>query len=113
MKYKMIALDLDGTLTDSKKEVSAHTRNVLIDIQKKGVVVVLATGRPINGALSISRELELDVYGGYILSFNGGIIQNCKTKEIIFQQKIPGGLHSKTRGGESAVSGANCHLSGG
>ena len=36
MKYKMIALDLDGTLTNSKKEVSAHTRDVLIDIQKKG-----------------------------------------------------------------------------
>ena len=89
MKYKMIALDLDGTLTNSKKEVSAHTRNVLIDVQKKGAVVVLATGRPINGAVALSRDLELDVYGGYILSFNGGIIQNCKTKEIIFQQKIP------------------------
>ena len=61
MKYKMIALDLDGTLTNSKKEVSAHTRNVLIDVQKKGAVVVLATGRPINGAVAISRELELDV----------------------------------------------------
>ena len=89
MKYKMIALDLDGTLTNSKKEVSSHTRDVLIDIQKKGAVVVLATGRPINGAVAISQELELDVYGGYILSFNGGIIQNCRTKEIIFQQKIP------------------------
>lgn len=37
MKYKMIALDLDGTLTNSKKEVSAHTRDVLIDIQKRGL----------------------------------------------------------------------------
>lgn len=89
MKYKMIALDLDGTLTNSKKEVSAHTRKTLIDVQKDGAIVVLATGRPINGAVAISQELELDTYGGYILSFNGGIIQNCKTKEIIFQQKIP------------------------
>ncbi len=89
MKYKMIALDLDGTLTNSKKEVSAHTRDVLIDIQKKGAVVALATGRPINGAVAISQELELDIYGGFILSFNGGVIQNCKTKEIVFQQKIP------------------------
>ncbi len=89
MNYKMIALDLDGTLTNSQKEVTDHTKKVLIDIQKEGKIVVLATGRPIQGALGIAKELELDVYGGYILSFNGGIIQNCKTGEIVFQQKIP------------------------
>jgi hypothetical protein len=85
----MIALDLDGTLTNSKKEISPHTREVLIDIQRQGVIVVLATGRPMNGALALSRELELDVYGGYILSFNGGVIQDCKSGEIIFQEQIP------------------------
>lgn len=89
MDYKMIALDLDGTLTNSKKEVTAYTKEVLIDIQKQGKIVVLATGRPIQGAIHIAKELELDNYGGYILSFNGGIIQNCKTGEIVFQEKIP------------------------
>ena len=92
MNYKMIALDLDGTLTNSKKEVTEHTKKVLIDIQKEGKIVVLATGRPIQGALGIAKQLDLDVYGGYILSFNGGIIQNCKTGEIVFQQKIPAEL---------------------
>ena len=89
MEYKMIALDLDGTLTNSKKEITPHTKEVLMDIQKQGKTVVLATGRPIQGALHIAKELELDVYGGYILSFNGGIIQNCKTGEVVFRQQIP------------------------
>ena len=74
MNYKMIALDLDGTLTNSEKKVSPRTKETLIDIQKQGKIVVLATGRPIQGAVDIAKELELDVYGGYILSFNGGII---------------------------------------
>ncbi|MDD3221692.1 MAG: HAD family phosphatase [Clostridia bacterium] len=89
MNYKMIALDLDGTLTNSKKEITAHTRDVLIDIQKKGFTVVLATGRPINGATALGKELELDVYGGYILAFNGGMIQDCRTGNVIYQKKIP------------------------
>ena len=89
MNYKMIALDLDGTLTNSEKKVSPRTKETLIDIQKQGKIGVLATGRPIQGAVDIAKELELVVYGGYILSFNGGIIQNCKTGEILFQKQIP------------------------
>lgn len=89
MSYKMIALDLDGTLTNSKKEISEHTKQTLIDIQKEGKIVVLATGRPIQGAVNIAKQLELDVYGGYILSFNGGVIKNCKTDEIVFQAELP------------------------
>lgn len=89
MDYKMIALDLDGTLTNSEKKISARTRDVLIDIQKQGAKVVLATGRPINGAVELSRELEMDVYGGYILAFNGGLIQDCRTGEVIFRKEIP------------------------
>lgn len=89
MDYKMIAVDLDGTLTNSKKEISAHTREILINIQKQGVTVVLATGRPINGAVDLSRELEMDIYGGYILAFNGGLIQSCRSGEVIFRKEIP------------------------
>ncbi len=89
MDYKMIAVDLDGTLTNSQKEISAHTREILINIQKQGVTVVLATGRPINGAVDLSRELEMDIYGGYILAFNGGLIQSCRSGEVIFRKEIP------------------------
>lgn len=89
MKYKMIALDLDGTLTNSNKEISEYTRETLLQLQKRGGIVVIATGRPIQGALPIARLLELDVYGGYIVSFNGGFIMDCKTNTIVFRAEIP------------------------
>lgn len=72
--YKILVLDLDGTLTNSKKEITAHTREVLLRAQRKGVKVVLASGRPTYGILPLAEELELTSYGGYILSFNGGQI---------------------------------------
>ena len=37
MKYKLLVLDLDGTLTNKKKEVTEHTRRTLIEAQKRGV----------------------------------------------------------------------------
>ena len=45
MKYKLLVLDLDGTLTNQKKEVTEHTRRTLIEAQKRGVKIVLASGR--------------------------------------------------------------------
>ena len=45
MQYQVIVLDLDGTLTNSKKEITEPTRQALIDIQKNGKTVVLASGQ--------------------------------------------------------------------
>ena len=49
MKYKLVVLDLDGTLTNSKKEITARNRETLIRIQEQGVRLVLASGRPTYG----------------------------------------------------------------
>ena len=46
MKYKLLALDLDGTLTNTKKEITPYTRRTIIKAQQKGVKIILATGRP-------------------------------------------------------------------
>ena len=48
MAYEVIALDLDGTLTNSQKVITGPTRRGLIDLQRSGKTVVLASGRPIN-----------------------------------------------------------------
>ncbi len=82
MDYQILALDLDGTLTNSKKEISAPTLEALIDIQKLGKKVVLASGRPPKGILPLAKLLHLEEYGSYILSFNGGRIIDrlCITK---------------------------------
>lgn len=89
MSYQMIVLDLDGTLTNSKKVITPKTKAALMDIQRAGKTVVLASGRPTPGILHLADELELQKFGGYILSFNGAKIIHCKTKEIIYNKTLP------------------------
>lgn len=74
MKYKLLVLDLDGTLTNSQKEITPFTKEVLIKAQQQGLHIALASGRPTYGIVPLAEELELKCYGGFILSFNGGKI---------------------------------------
>lgn len=86
---KLIALDLDGTLTTSKKEITLHTKQVLHQCIDRGVNIVLASGRPTAGVWHVARELELDKRGGYILSYNGGCIFDCRTGKVLAQEVVP------------------------
>ena len=71
-EIKVLALDLDGTLTNSQKEVTPRTRAALDAAIAKGVTIVLASGRPTAGITPLAKDLELDKKGGCILSYNGG-----------------------------------------
>lgn len=88
MKYKMIVLDLDGTLTNNKKEITPRTKEALMKAQAKGVKIVLASGRPTYGIMPLAEELELKKNGGFILAFNGGKIIDCLDCRTIFEQKL-------------------------
>lgn len=89
MNYQMLVLDIDGTLTTSEKKISPATLEALLEIQKKGCKVVLASGRPTAGIRSFARELCLEEFGNYILSFNGARIINCKTNQVIYEKTLP------------------------
>lgn len=90
MDYKIIALDIDGTLVNSKKEITSHTKNTLIKLQKKGKKVVLASGRPTQGVLPYARELKLKKYGGYVLSYNGGCVTEIgERNKVIYSKNFP------------------------
>ncbi len=86
---KALVLDIDGTLTNSKKEITAATKQAIQDLMKQGQKVILASGRPTPGMRRYERELELERYGGYLLSFNGAKIVDCYTGEIIYQKLLP------------------------
>ncbi len=88
MAYEMLVLDLDGTLTNSKKEITPETKAAIRKVQELGKHVVLASGRPTPGVLPLAKELDFAKYGGYILSFNGGRIINCSTGQIIYNKLI-------------------------
>ena len=57
MEYKLIALDLDGTLKTTDNRISEKTRDALIECQKKGMRVILASGRPTPGLRHEAAEL--------------------------------------------------------
>ena len=89
MKYKAIALDLDGTLLNSKKEISKNNKETIMKAAKAGVKIILASGRPVPGVKKIAEQLHLREYGGYILSYNGGMIIDCKTDEVLRRESVP------------------------
>ena len=59
MKYKLLVLDLDGTLTNKQKKITPHTKETLLKIQEQGVKIVLASGRPTYGIAPLAEQLEL------------------------------------------------------
>lgn len=89
MEYKLLALDLDGTLTNSKKQITLHTLETLIRAQQeKGLKIILASGRPTYGVAPLANALQLDKFGGFILAYNGGEIINWRTHEIMYKNLL-------------------------
>ena len=59
MQYKLLVLDLDGTLTNRKKEITPRTRDTLLRAQEQGLKIVLASGRPTYGIVPLAEELQM------------------------------------------------------
>lgn len=88
LPYSIIALDLDGTLTNSEKNITPRTLDALMKAQREGVRLVLASGRPTFGIAALANQLQLADYGGYVLSYNGGRIIDWCEKTVIFSQVV-------------------------
>ena len=87
-EIKVLALDLDGTLTNDQKIVTPRTRAALDAAIEKGVTLVLASGRPTAGITPLAKDLGLDKKGGCILSYNGGKIVDCRTGETLVEKTL-------------------------
>ncbi len=92
---KVLALDIDGTLTDSKKNITDNTLAALKSACDRGCKIVLASGRPTPGLNRYKNELELEKRGGYLLSFNGARLTDCVTGDEIASQTLPYGAVRK------------------
>ena len=60
MSIKLVAIDIDGTLLNSKKEITPEVFSAIQDAKAAGVKIVIATGRPIAGVQRLLEELELN-----------------------------------------------------
>lgn len=77
MDVQIIALDIDGTLTDDSKNITDLTLEALIEAEMKGIRLVLASARPAPGLYSIRDQLKMEQFGGILMSYNGGKITDC------------------------------------
>lgn len=88
VSYKLLALDLDGTLTNSKKKISLLNKEYIAKAQDLGVQIILASGRPVLGIRPVAEELGLYQRGGYILAYNGGQVIDCSSGEDLLKETV-------------------------
>lgn len=80
---KLIAIDLDGTLLSSEGTISKENIESLHLAHKKGVKIVLCTGRPYFSMKDFVSEIGLNTDEDFIITFNGGQVQRASNGEVI------------------------------
>ncbi|GGC81935.1 sugar-phosphatase [Enterococcus wangshanyuanii] len=88
MSVKLVAIDIDGTLLDSNRKITPKVKETLQKANKKGIYIVLCTGRPLPGVKD--QLTELDLYGDndYVITYNGSLVQATKTNKIISEYSL-------------------------
>lgn len=76
----MIATDLDGTLLDSHKQVSAETRKVLRELKNRGILFGIASGRPVESGQILVHDWGLENDISFLIGMNGGALYDMRTK---------------------------------
>lgn len=88
MKYKLIAMDLDGTLNNDQKVITEKTKAALMAAQKAGIRLALASARPSPGLFKERDILRLQDHKGILMSYNGGRIVDAETGKVLFETSM-------------------------
>jgi len=83
--YKLLVLDIDGTLLDKNGVISAEDRNALAKVCDLGLLVSLSTGRVVKACSRIISQLSLD---GYHIFFDGALVSNPNHGKELYVQPI-------------------------
>lgn len=89
MKQMILFTDLDDTLLDSKKEITAGNRKALNALLEQGHIVVISTGRALASARAQAARLGLVGRNCYIVCYNGGRIYDTANQSLIYQRSVP------------------------
>ena len=89
MSIKAILLDIDGTLTNHKKEITPLTKKALMDAQDLGIRLVIASGRPAKGIYQYGDQLEMAKHHGLFVCYNGAKVIDCETQETYVDVTFP------------------------
>lgn len=85
MPIKLIALDLDGTLNNDHKQITPKTLAALMEVQQRGVRLALASARPSPGLFKERDLLQMQRFGGILMSYNGGRITDAASGRVLFE----------------------------
>lgn len=81
--YKLIAIDLDGTMLNKYGIVTENTKKIIKDTINKGTDIIIASGRPIDSIKTIAKEIGSE---NYFISGNGALIYDIKKERIIYEK---------------------------
>ncbi len=84
--YRLIALDLDGTLLNSEKQLTAENARALADAAARGIWIVPTTGRFFDGMPQVIRDLP---YLRYAITVNGAQVVDIATGQSIYRAELP------------------------
>jgi len=87
-KYKMIVLDMDDTLLNDDHIISEENKEMIFKAQEMGIYVVLASGRPTSAMTAYAKELKMDHYNSYMISFNGSTVTDLKEDKVLFEHAL-------------------------
>ena len=85
MHYKLLVLDVDGTLLNEQNVISNEDKKALDEARSRGVKVALCTGRVNQASQTVLRRLELD---GYHIFSDGAVVASADNKKIIYARTI-------------------------
>jgi len=85
MRYKLIALDVDGTLLNDDHELTPRVKQAVTAAAAAGAEIVLCTGRGSASALSVLAQLGLS---GTVITHNGASVVDGETREILSESQI-------------------------
>lgn len=88
--YKLIALDMDGTLLNSQGEISTRNKQAIAAAVAQGTKVMLASGRPLEGMTQALAELGMTSDTDYVACYNGSLVYRVADKQLLRSQTITG-----------------------
>ncbi len=83
--YRLLAIDIDGTLVNSRHELSDGTRDAVLRAKRAGIEIVLATGRRYSRVLPLVEPLELNVP---LITASGALIKRAEDHATLFQAQF-------------------------
>lgn len=85
---QMIAIDIDGTLLNSQRQLTETVKQTLQAASKKGIKIVLCTGRPLKGVQKLLEELDLVGNEEYVITYNGSLVQTTDGSRVIAEYSL-------------------------